>query len=42
MFGEGYATAEERLFFMDAIRRTAKGTLAGLTGPARRAATARS
>lgn len=32
MFGVGYATAEERLFLMDAIRRTAKGTLAGLTG----------
>jgi acyl-homoserine lactone acylase PvdQ len=32
MFGAGYATAEERLFLMDAIRRTAKGTLAGLTG----------
>ena len=33
MFGAGYATAEERLFLMDALRRTAKGTLAGLTGP---------
>jgi acyl-homoserine lactone acylase PvdQ len=33
MFGAGYATAEERLFLMDAIRRTAKGTLAGLLGP---------
>lgn len=32
MFGAGYATAEERLFLMDAIRRTAKGTLAGLLG----------
>jgi acyl-homoserine lactone acylase PvdQ len=32
MFGAGYATAEERLFLMDALRRTAKGTLAGLTG----------
>src|SRR5947207_2489071 len=32
MFGAGYASAEERLFLMDAIRRTAKGTLAGLTG----------
>jgi acyl-homoserine lactone acylase PvdQ len=32
MFGAGYATAHERLFLMDAIRRTAKGTLAGLTG----------
>ena len=34
MFGAGYATAEERLFLMDAIRRTAKGTLAGLPAPA--------
>jgi acyl-homoserine lactone acylase PvdQ len=33
MFGAGYASAEERLFMMDAIRRTAKGTLAGLLGP---------
>ena len=33
MFGAGYATAEERLFAMDAIRHTAKGTLAGLLGP---------
>ncbi len=33
MFGAGYATAEERLFLMDALRRTAKGTLAGLLGP---------
>ena len=32
MFGAGYATAEDRLFLMDALRRTAKGTLAGLTG----------
>jgi acyl-homoserine lactone acylase PvdQ len=32
MFGAGYATAEERLFLMDALRRTAKGTLAGLLG----------
>jgi acyl-homoserine lactone acylase PvdQ len=32
MFATGYATAEERLFLMDALRRTAKGTLAGLTG----------
>jgi acyl-homoserine lactone acylase PvdQ len=32
MFATGYATAQERLFFMDALRRTAKGTLAGLTG----------
>lgn len=33
MFGAGYATAEERLFFMDVLRRTAKGQLAGLLGP---------
>jgi acyl-homoserine lactone acylase PvdQ len=33
LFGAGYATAEERLFLMDAVRRTAKGTLAGLLGP---------
>ncbi|MEA2475326.1 MAG: hypothetical protein QOE06_3241 [Thermoleophilaceae bacterium] len=32
MFGAGYATAQERLFFMDAIRHTAKGTLSALTG----------
>ncbi len=36
MFGAGYATAEERLFLMDALRRTAKGTLAGLLGAERR------
>ncbi|HYZ29297.1 MAG TPA: penicillin acylase family protein [Thermoleophilaceae bacterium] len=34
MFGAGYATAEERLFAMDALRHAAKGTLAELTGPA--------
>ncbi len=33
MFGAGYATAEERLFAMDALRHAAKGTLAALTGP---------
>jgi acyl-homoserine lactone acylase PvdQ len=33
MFGAGYAQAQERLFLMDAIRRTAEGTLAGLLGP---------
>ncbi len=33
MFGAGYATAEERLFAMDALRNTAKGTLARITGP---------
>ncbi|MEA2386366.1 MAG: hypothetical protein QOJ22_540, partial [Thermoleophilaceae bacterium] len=32
MFATGYATAQERLFLMDALRRTAKGKLAGLTG----------
>jgi hypothetical protein len=32
MFGAGYATAQERLFLMDAIRHTAKGTLSALTG----------
>jgi len=33
MWGAGYAQAEERLFLMDALRRTAEGTLAGLVGP---------
>ena len=33
MFGAGYATAQERLFLMDAVRHTAEGTLAELTGP---------
>src|SRR3954451_7466296 len=33
MFGAGYATAEERLFAMDALRHAAKGTLGELTGP---------
>src|SRR4051812_19925152 len=33
MFATGYATAQERLFLMDALRRTAEGRLAGLTGP---------
>src|SRR3954453_7883055 len=32
MFGAGYATAQERLFAMDALRHAAKGTLAELTG----------
>ncbi|HET7529444.1 MAG TPA: penicillin acylase family protein [Mycobacteriales bacterium] len=32
-FGAGYAAATDRLFEMDAIRRTARGTLAELTGP---------
>src|SRR5919202_1122636 len=33
MYGAGYATAQERLFLMDAIRHTAEGNLAELTGP---------
>jgi acyl-homoserine lactone acylase PvdQ len=33
MFGAGYATAQERLFMMDVLRRTATGRLAALTGP---------
>src|SRR5205085_11821786 len=33
MWAAGYAQAEERLFLMDALRRTAEGTLAGLFGP---------
>jgi acyl-homoserine lactone acylase PvdQ len=33
MFAAGYAQAQERLFLMDVIRRTAEGTLAGLLGP---------
>lgn len=32
-FGAGYAAAVDRLFEMDAVRRTAEGTLAELTGP---------
>ena len=32
MVAAGYAQAQERLFLMDAVRRTAEGTLAGLTG----------
>ena len=32
MFGAGYAQAQERLFLMDVIRRTAEGRLAGLLG----------
>ena len=31
-FGVGYAIAQDRLFFMDAIRRTGAGTLSELTG----------
>src|SRR5918912_3224822 len=33
MFGAGYARGKEGLFLMDAIRHTAEGTLAELTGP---------
>ena len=33
MWACGYEQAQERLFLMDALRRTAEGTLAGLTGP---------
>ena len=32
MFAAGYAQAQERLFLMDVLRRTAEGTLAGLLG----------
>lgn len=32
-FGTGYALAQDRLFLQDAGRRTARGTLAELTGP---------
>jgi penicillin G amidase len=32
-YGAGYAVAQLRLFLLDAIRRTARGTLAELTGP---------
>lgn len=31
-YGVGYAIAQDRLFLMDAVRRTAEGTLAELTG----------
>lgn len=31
-FGVGYAVAQDRLFLMDAVRRTGAGTLAALTG----------
>ncbi len=33
MYAAGYAQAQERLFLMDVLRRTAEGTLAGLLGP---------
>ena len=32
-FGAGYAMAADRLFLLDGVRRTARGTLAELTGP---------
>ena len=34
MFGIGYATAEDRLFFIDAIRHLGRGDLAGFAGGA--------
>jgi acyl-homoserine lactone acylase PvdQ len=33
MWGAGYVTAEDRLFFMDVLRHTAEGTTAELLGP---------
>jgi acyl-homoserine lactone acylase PvdQ len=33
MWGAGFATAEDRLFFMDVLRHTAEGTTAELLGP---------
>jgi acyl-homoserine lactone acylase PvdQ len=33
MWGAGFATAENRLFFMDVLRHTAEGTTAELLGP---------
>jgi acyl-homoserine lactone acylase PvdQ len=33
MYAAGYVTAEDRLFLMDVLRRTAEGELAGLLGP---------
>ncbi|MCW2667175.1 MAG: Penicillin amidase [Frankiales bacterium] len=33
MYGAGYAAAQDRLFFMDVLRRTAEGRLSGLLGP---------
>ncbi len=32
MFGEGYATAEDRLFFIDALRHAGRGELASFAG----------
>jgi acyl-homoserine lactone acylase PvdQ len=33
MFGSGYAQAQDRLFLMDVLRRTARGSLSELVGP---------
>jgi acyl-homoserine lactone acylase PvdQ len=33
-FGAGYAAGQQRLFLADAVRRTGRGTLAELVGPA--------
>jgi acyl-homoserine lactone acylase PvdQ len=33
MFGSGYAQAQDRLFLMDVLRRTARGSLSELIGP---------
>lgn len=41
MWGAGYATAENRLFFMDVLRHTAEGTTAELLGPGAAAADSR-
>jgi acyl-homoserine lactone acylase PvdQ len=38
MWGAGFATAEDRLFFMDVLRHTAEGTTAELLGPSAAAA----
>jgi len=38
MWGAGYASAEDRLFFMDALRHTAEGTTAALLGSSAAAA----
>jgi acyl-homoserine lactone acylase PvdQ len=41
MWGAGYVTAEDRLFFMDVLRHTAEGTTADLLGPTAVAADSR-
>jgi acyl-homoserine lactone acylase PvdQ len=38
MWGAGFATAEDRLFFMDVLRHTAEGTMSELLGPSSAAA----